>query len=154
MKNQKGFTILRIAFGFVWAIDAYFKWQPAFQHGLVGMLTSMLSGQPLWVQSWITLWIHIVSINPSLFAMLIAIIETIIALGLIFNMCTKYMLIVSIAFSVLIWSIAEGFGGPYIAGCTDIGCAVIYAFVAVALLLGQSWKRSFFLLESSNNNLK
>jgi len=140
MKSEKGFALLRIVFGGVWAIDAYFKWLPGFRNGLVAMIASMISGQPTWIQSWIHLWLRIVSINPSLFAVLIAVIETIIALSLIFGLFTRPILIGSIIFSVLIWSIAEGFGGPYIAGSTDIGCAIIYAFVGMALLLGQSWK--------------
>src|SRR5580658_5914206 len=37
-------------------------------------------------------------------------------------------------FSVLIWSIAEGMGGPYGSGSTDIGTSIIYALVFVCLL--------------------
>ncbi|TMI31469.1 hypothetical protein E6H29_04480 [Candidatus Bathyarchaeota archaeon] len=37
--------------------------------------------------------------------------------------------------SLLIWSVPEGFGGPYGPGSTDIGTGVIYAFVFVFLLL-------------------
>jgi len=139
MRSERKFAFLRIAFGCVWAIDAWFKWQPAFLNGLAGMLTSMLDGQPTWVQGWIHLWISVVSINPHFFAILVALIETAIALSLIFGFLTRITLAGSIVFSLLIWSIAEGFGGPYIAGSTDIGCAIIYAFVAVALLLGYSW---------------
>jgi len=141
MKTEKKFALLRIAFGGVWTIDAYFKWLPAFRSGLLPLLNSMTQGQPMWIQSWITLWIRIISINPSLFAILIAIIETIIALSLLFGIYTRPILVASIIFSVLIWSIAEGFGGPYVAGSTDIGSAIMYAFVAIALLLGEPLKR-------------
>lgn len=140
MNSERKFALLRIAFGCVWAIDAFFKWQPAFLNGISDMLTSMLSGQPAWVQGWIGLWIHVVSVNPHLFAVLVALIETAIALGLIFGLLTCITLAVSIVFAFLIWSIAEGFGGPYIAGSTDIGCACIYTFVSIALWLGYSWR--------------
>jgi hypothetical protein len=40
----------------------------------------------------------------------------------------------AIVFSVLIWATAEGFGGPYTSGASDIGTAVIYAVVFAALL--------------------
>jgi hypothetical protein len=40
----------------------------------------------------------------------------------------------AVAFSVLIWATAEGFGGPYTSGSADIGTAVIYAVVFVGLL--------------------
>jgi uncharacterized membrane protein YphA (DoxX/SURF4 family) len=140
MKSEKRFAYLRIAFGFVWAIDAWFKWQPSFLNGLSDMLSSMAQGQPAWAKAWIELWIHIVNINPHLFAILVAIIETYIAISLIFGFFTRITLIGSIVFSLLLWSIGEGFGGPYTAGSTDIGCAIMYAFVAVALWIGMSWK--------------
>jgi nitrite reductase (NO-forming) len=35
----------------------------------------------------------------------------------------------------MIWATAEGFGGPYQSGSTDIGAAIIYSFVFVALLI-------------------
>jgi nitrite reductase (NO-forming) len=35
---------------------------------------------------------------------------------------------------VLIWSTAEGFGGPYTSGASDIGTAIIYAIVFAGLL--------------------
>jgi nitrite reductase (NO-forming) len=35
---------------------------------------------------------------------------------------------------VLIWAVAEGFGGPYTSGASDIGTAIIYAVVFVGLL--------------------
>ena len=38
------------------------------------------------------------------------------------------------SFSVLIWAFAEGFGGPYGSGSADIGAAIIYAVVFMALL--------------------
>jgi nitrite reductase (NO-forming) len=43
--------------------------------------------------------------------------------------------IVGLVFSLLIWSTAEGFGGPYTAGSTDLGTAIIYAVVFALLFL-------------------
>jgi uncharacterized membrane protein YphA (DoxX/SURF4 family) len=37
--------------------------------------------------------------------------------------------------SLLIWSVPEGFGGPYGPGSTDIGTGIIYAFVFLFLLI-------------------
>ena len=108
------------------------------------MLTSMLDGQPVWVQAWINQWIHLVNINPHLFAIIIAITETIIAFGLIFGFLTRGIFFLSIIFSLLLWSIGEGFGGPYVSGSTDIGCAIIYVFVTLGLWLGVSWRAYSF----------
>jgi ABC transporter len=46
----------------------------------------------------------------------------------------KTSYITGAAFSVLIWSTAEGFGGPYTSQSNDIGTAVIYALVFISLL--------------------
>jgi nitrite reductase (NO-forming) len=35
----------------------------------------------------------------------------------------------------LVWTTAEGFGGPYKAGSTDIGTAIIYVLVFAGLYL-------------------
>lgn len=40
--------------------------------------------------------------------------------------------------SLVIWSTAEGFGGPYQAGSTDIGAAIIYVLVFACLVLGRA----------------
>ncbi len=40
--------------------------------------------------------------------------------------------------TLVIWSTAEGFGGPYKAGSADIGTAIIYSFVFAALFLSQA----------------
>jgi hypothetical protein len=39
---------LRIFFGLAWAIDAAFKWHPAFQTRFVKYLTGAPDGQPRW----------------------------------------------------------------------------------------------------------
>ncbi len=41
----KGMAILRIAFGLVWAVDAWFKWQPDFINNFSSYLTGSLDGQ-------------------------------------------------------------------------------------------------------------
>jgi len=144
MKNQKRFALLRIVFGFVWAIDAYFKWQPAFQANFVSYVTGALDGQPIFIQTWIHFWISIIGINPHLFAIITAIIETGIANSLIFGLFVRPVIYLGILFALVIWTTAESFGGPYKAGSTDIGAAIIYVLVFVSLLLGQSWKTLSF----------
>jgi len=46
----------------------------------------------------------------------------------------KITYIAAAGFSVLIWATAEGFGGPYTSGASDIGTAIIYALVFMCLL--------------------
>ena len=53
----------RIAFGMVWAIDAYFKWQPAFANNFVSYLQETYDGQPAIIQAWLNFSIKLVNIN-------------------------------------------------------------------------------------------
>ena len=130
--------ILRIAFGLVWAIDAQFKWQPAFQTGFVKYLTGGLDGQPALVKAWIGFWIDIVKVNPHVFALIVAVSETALAIALILGVLSNLADLGGVLLALVIWSTAEGFGGPYKAGSTDIGASIIYFLVFVALFLSQS----------------
>ena len=61
--------------------------------------------------------------------------QTLIAVALIAGFARKLTYLSAIAFSLLIWGTAEGFGGPYTSGASDIGTAIIYAVVFAGLLM-------------------
>jgi uncharacterized membrane protein YphA (DoxX/SURF4 family) len=131
----KGIGILRIVFGIVWAIDAYFKWQPDFRDNFTSYLTGAQNGQPWPVHHWIQFWVSVVGVDPTVFAYAVAIGETVIALALILGAFTNLTSVIGTLLSVVIWSTAEGLGGPYQAGSTDIGAAIIYVLVFAGLFL-------------------
>lgn len=138
----KGFAILRIALGVIWAINAWLKWQPDFIQNFTGYLNDAMTGQPPAVQSWIQFWQGVVQINPAAYAVLVAILETALALSLIFGFFSNVGYIGGAILALIIWSVAEGFGGPYGPGATDIGAAIIYVPAFVALFLasaGLTW---------------
>ena len=139
-REDRSFAILRIIFGGVWLIDAAFKWNPAFLNNFTDYLVEGTQNQSPLVQAWINLWIKGVSVDPHLFAIIVAIGETAIALGLLFGIFTELAIAGGIAMTLVIWSTAEGFGGPYVAGSTDVGAAIIYVLVFVALWLGKCWR--------------
>jgi uncharacterized membrane protein YphA (DoxX/SURF4 family) len=131
----KAIGLLRIVFGIVWAIDASFKWQPDFINKFGDYLSGALEGQPAAVQAWINFWINLVQVNPRVFAYVVAFGETAVALGLILGIFSNLTDICGALLGLAIWSTAEGFGGPYAAGSTDVGAAIIYVLVFVALFL-------------------
>ena len=128
-------------FGGIWLIDASFKWSPAFLDNFTSYLTGGADGQSALVQGWIHLWVQTVSVNPHFFGIVVAMAETALGLGLILGMFTELAIVGGIALAFVIWSTAEGFGGPYVAGSTDIGTAIIYIMVFVALWLGRCWRQ-------------
>jgi thiosulfate dehydrogenase (quinone) large subunit len=126
---------IRILFGFIWAIDAWLKWQPSFSSGVKDSIASGAEHQPAVLKPWFDFWVQTVASNPDLFARLTAALETIIAIALIFGLARRPMYLVGFAYSLLIWATAEGFGGPYTAGSTDIGTAITYGVVFALLYL-------------------
>jgi thiosulfate dehydrogenase (quinone) large subunit len=131
--RAQGIGTMRILFGVVWAIDAQFKWRPAFINEFVNYLTGSLAGQPPLVKGWISLWINVVKVDPTTFAYLVAITETALAIALLLGIFSNLAFIGGGLLSLVIWSTAEGLGGPYGAGSTDIGASIIY-FIVFALL--------------------
>ncbi len=124
---------LRIIFGLMWAIDAAFKFQPSFRNGFLDQIKAVSQGQPNWLNPWFHFWVQLLSHNPHFFAALTAIIESLIAAALLLGFARRATYISAAIFSILVWAIAEGFGGPYSSSSTDIGAAIIYAVVFFAL---------------------
>ncbi len=133
--RQRWLGILRIIFGVVWAVAASLKWQPAFIKGFADIVQGAMDGQPQPVKLWIAFWLSIIHINPSLFAYTIAITETVLALCFILGAFTNLACVAGILLSLGVWTVAEGFGGPYIPGQTvDVGTALPYAILCGVLL--------------------
>jgi uncharacterized membrane protein YphA (DoxX/SURF4 family) len=125
---------LRITFGMIWLIDAVLKWLPGFRAGYMGMISGAGQGQPGWLKPWFGFWTTLQHPHPSVYAYLVAILETLVAIAVITGFARKLTYITAAAFSVVIWAAAEGFGGPYTSGASDIGTAIIYALVFMCLL--------------------
>lgn len=125
---------LRIGFGIIWLIDAVLKWLPGFRASYMSTIMGQADGQPGWLRWWLDFWIRTQHPHAMFFAYLVAAAETLIALALIAGFARKTTYLAAIVLSMLIWSTAEGFGGPYTSGASDIGTAVIYAVVFAGLL--------------------
>ncbi len=128
-------TVIRVIFGIVWAIDGAFKFQPGFADSLPQMISDAGQGQPGWLQPWFAFWSHTVSVNPGFFATTIGLSELAVAFALVMGFMRKVAYTGGIFLSLVIWSVPEGFGGPYGPGSTDIGTGIIYAFVFILLML-------------------
>ena len=125
---------LRITFGIIWLIDAVLKWLPGFRASYMSTIVGAADGQPGWLRWWFDFWIRVQHPQAMFFAYLVAVAETLIAVALIAGFARKLTYLAAAAFSVLIWATAEGFGGPYTSGASDIGTAIIYAVVFAGLL--------------------
>lgn len=124
---------VRAAFGVVMAVDAWLKWQPAFADHYVGYLQNAAEAQPDWLAPWFHAWLGVIESHVGFFVLATRMIETAIALGLLLGFARRITYLAGLVFSLLIWATAEGFGGPYTAGATNIGPALVYALMFVAL---------------------
>lgn len=127
-------TAVRVLFGLIWLADVYFKWQASFLNGLQDVLHDGTMGQPSWLMPWFNLTHTVISVQPTLWAYGIAIVETGIALALLVGFARKVTYVGGAIWSLLIWTTAEGFGHMSSGVATDIGTAIIYVVVFLALL--------------------
>src|SRR5260221_2519428 len=133
--REGGVGIARIVFGLVWVVAALLQWLPQFQNSFVAQVAAAKAGQPAFIQGWIPFWANAVSVNPLLFARILASTEAVIAAFLSLGLFSNLTYSVGIFLSLGIWAIPEGFGGPYIPGIsTDIGTAFPYAILFAVLL--------------------
>jgi len=151
-------------FGLLWAFDAWWKWQPGFLQHFASFLTSAQTGQPAWIAEWIAVFIglgHVIGMER--FAVLAALTETAIAAGLLFapwlpQALRRAVLWGGLVYSLLLWSTAEGFGGPYGPGFTGnkgdvLGTTTVYALLFLFLLAAQVWLRRAPLPDSGPTTL-
>ena len=128
-------TFIRVIFDIVWLVDGALKFQKGMVNSYVSMIQEVGNGQPLWLQPWFHFWAVAVNSNPALWLYSVGIGELLLGIALIAGGMRKVTYIAGIALSLIIWSVPEGFGGPYGPGATDIGTGIIYAFVFLALIL-------------------
>jgi nitrite reductase (NO-forming) len=126
-------TGVRVLFGLVWVVDVYFKWQPTFLHRLPEVMGEGAKGQPGWLRPWFNFAQGVIAVHPTAWAYAIALAETGIALALILGFARKLTYVGGAIYSLMIWSTAEGLGRTS-GVATDIGTAIIYAVVFLALV--------------------
>lgn len=135
--SLNAFTAFRIAFGIVWLIDGLIKFTYLQPSDIVSMVQTAGQGAPSWLQPWYNFWLSSVTSQPTAVYYSIGIIEILLGLVLIAGFLRKPVYIVGLLYSLMIWAVPEGFGGPYGPGSTDIGTAAAYVFVFAAMILAE-----------------
>jgi uncharacterized membrane protein YphA (DoxX/SURF4 family) len=144
-RRREGAAAVRIGYGLVWVVDASFKWLPGFIHGqtLDKELGKASKIDVPVLHEWLQMWHSLAGVSPGAFAVGTAIVETLIALGLIFGAFSNLVFLGSAVFSFGIWSTAEAFHLPWSTpGITDLGPSVAYIFASLGLFCaaaGSTW---------------
>lgn len=126
---------LRVIFGIFWAIDGALKFQPGLVDVFPDMVKSAAVGQPSWFAGWFSFWASATSSNPAFFVYSTGALEVGIGFCLVLGLLRKIAYTTSFFLSLVIWSVPEGFGGPYGPGSTDIGTGIVYALASILFLI-------------------
>ena len=145
-------SFIRIFLGIVWLIDGYLKFSPGLVDSFPDLVRSAGDGQPTWLQPWFNFWSSVTTGNAALFVYTTGLLEVALGVALVLGFMRKIAYLGGIVFSLFIWAIPEGFGGPYGPGSTDIGTGIIYSFVFLSLVIintisGPSKNSLDFLIE-------
>ena len=126
-------SFIRIILGIVWLIDGYLKFQPGLVDSFPDLIKS--ASQSAWLQPWFNFWYNVTIRNAAPFVYGIGILEVSLGMALVLGVLRKLACIGGVLLSLLIWSVPEGFGGPYGPGSTDVGTGIVYSFVFLSLIM-------------------
>ncbi len=124
---------VRVVFGCLWAINAWLTWHSAVQDTFAGYFTKAEVQQHPGL-AWISFWLHAVSLNPRLFAFILAAGEAGIAVGLLFGVLSNLTCLVGIMLSLCLCATAGG----SVPGGNDDGVLIVYMLVFAGLFLGNA----------------
>src|SRR5215469_11311937 len=128
-------TLFRIAFGIVWLVDGVIKFLWLQSSDVIKLVQNASQGQPAWLHPWYNFWKTSLTSTPTVFLHGIGLIELSLGCALVLGFLRKSAYLCGIMLSLMIWSIVEGFGGPYGPGSTDVGTAIMYAFIFFAIII-------------------
>ena len=135
----------------IWLMDAVLQIQPFFftkgSDGFSGMLNGLAQGNPSVVAHTLTWNASVVYHQPVLTNALFALIQFLIAFGIVFRRTLKPALALSILWSLGVWWFGEGFGGIFQGAATPFGggpgAVLFYAVLAVLLWPSEGSDRPF-----------
>jgi len=130
--------LVRIGFGAIWAIDAWYKWQPAFQRQFLAQITRPAKTAPAALHSWYQFWAHLIAPHAALFGIATAAAETAVAAALLLGVARRPLYLFGGLFALMIWAVPESFGRFWVSGQTDLGTSIMYVFIFAALYVVDS----------------
>ncbi len=128
-------TALRVLFGAVWIADGLLRFVPGSYSQLSYWLVVMIEdGQPAWLMGWFSFWTGIIAGSPAFWWYGFGFMELAIGFCLFTGFLRRPVYLLGLALSIFLWTVPQGFGGPYGPGSTDMGTGILYAVVFLALL--------------------
>jgi uncharacterized membrane protein YphA (DoxX/SURF4 family) len=125
---------LRLLVGAILAGDASLQFLPGAPPQLAYLLVvGAGQGQPS-LSWWFSYWAAVIAGDPGLWWYGTGVLLALLATCLILGLARRLAYVVGFLFSLMLWAIPNGFGGPYAVPNTDIGAGLLYAVVFLLLL--------------------
>ncbi len=131
----------QLVLAMVWLLDAVLQIQPFMftpgPNGFSGMIGGLAAGNPGWIADMIRWNASVVDHNPVLTNTFFALIQFLIAFGIVWRRTCKVALGLSIVWAIGVWWFGEGLGGIFSGRATPFGGGpggvLFYAVLAVVL---------------------
>ncbi|MDA8390255.1 MAG: hypothetical protein M0Z76_05955 [Gammaproteobacteria bacterium] len=135
-KNQElAFALLRLLFGAICLINTALEANGPYVAGFLDSIIKREKGQPAVFHQYIHAMAAVVSaLGSDNVAVVMVVINGLLALSLLTGVALRPFARLGILYNLVLWSTVGGFGGPYTAGATDPGTAIVYALVFLAIL--------------------
>jgi uncharacterized membrane protein YphA (DoxX/SURF4 family) len=134
-KRQNGYRFFSMAFGVILGINASLKLISGTASNIAGNQLMQLLGEPTIIIHYLLFWDSIILPHMYLFTYVIYPgVEFFIAFCLILFVLRKQIYILGITYSFFIWSVIQGFGGPFFPGVTDISSGPLYIIIFLLLI--------------------
>ena len=129
---------LQLALGVIWVLDGILQFQPSmFTRSFPSMLAESVHGNPAVVAGPITWSAHLIDHHVVLLNALFAATQLALGLGIAWRPTVRLALAASVAWSLAVWWLGEGFGGILAGTASPVsgapGPVIIYAVLAVLL---------------------
>jgi len=130
---------LRILMGIVWLYDGFLKFYSGFAGQFLGTLQTNQAADPSWLgNSWDQFWINVTGSNQVAVVYTVGFFEMALGVALVLGFMRKLAYTGGIVLALLIWSVAEDFGGLFqtiTVNSTDVGTGIMYVFALSGLAL-------------------
>lgn len=151
--QQDLFGLIRIAFGVVWVINTLLQAQPAYLDHFLGYFTPRVAGQPAFIQHYLQWMISLITAaGPARVALATVVLDALIALSLLTGAAGRLFAGIGAVYCLWLWTTVGGWGGPYTAGATDPGTAIVYVLVFICILLTRAWERYSLMPAATNSS--
>lgn len=140
--RAKAFGALRILFGLIWVLNTFLQANSAYvDQFLHSFHADWVSGQPVWLAYYGHGMAALVTqIGPAQVAWASVGLDGLLAVTLLTGIGLPFMAWVGVVYNLWLWSTVGGLGGPYTAGATDPGTAIIYALCFLLVIFSRSWE--------------